>query len=73
MTSPETREGQFVPWHSDARRRCLTCVEHGGPFDGGCDNCGYADPRWVKRCWPDQLKLWEPIPMTSPETREGEL
>lgn len=46
-------------WHADASRRCLTCVEHGAPFDGGCDHCGYADPRWCSRHPSDPSGLWE--------------
>jgi len=33
--------------HRDRDRRCLTCHEHGAPYDGPCEWCGYADPRWV--------------------------
>lgn len=33
--------------HRDGDMRCIDCWEHGAPFDGPCDGCGYADPRWV--------------------------
>ena len=32
--------------HTDKNNRCLTCHEHGAPYDGPCDSCGYYDRRW---------------------------
>jgi len=30
--------------HSTPEMKCLDCWEHGAPFDGPCDSCGYTRP-----------------------------
>jgi hypothetical protein len=55
-------------WHHDAKRKCLNCHEHGAPFDGGCDGCGYADRRWCP-FGSGGFHLWEPVKL-SPQQGE---
>ena len=37
----------MVRAHRNAKEACLTCFEHGPPYDGPCEHCGYTHRRFL--------------------------